>query len=648
MGGFNLFSVLPLTGYIYHRPYLTQLLDMKRPVFVVALIYATVLHCAAQKVDLDKFNFTFEFRDLPLKPLSPELRSYAVTLQTPDIVRSTFPNGALEEMVTIDGWKKVSPLLSQVLVEVKVTDVSVTAAKVLERVEILRDASGNETGKKNMYRMEIQYTFECAASLKDFKDMPISNVSIGSGNYSWETKEYGTSKEANDFYNNNRQNIMTELRTTKVKEGLGGLTATLNTNYGFPTRKEAQNLWILDSKKHPETTAQKEAWEKFKAAAATVTADQMSDDAKAKFTEVIQYFDGIATRFAADEKADKKMRYGSYYNKARIYLYLDNPQAAMKEADALIANGYDEDDGKKIRKEAEELAEKLRLNKTGSRHFTMDKLSAVATGGVPAKSQRFRVEKITETRNSESMPAVVYDKKFDYTDGALTTITITQDSKPDDVIGYVYGANDVVAKSQRIKRIENLWSHDNGLLKTYVVNYLNTLHFDNNGGRLSMMTHEDKCDKLINYYNFVYDDKGRVATVKTSRKDQGPKILGLHKVTYDDKGRVAKVDELDGEGKSVVRSFTLERAGEKVAKVNVTFQGQDPEARYEFDYDSNGNIIEQRVFRFQNKKEFKTHTYAITYAEAKGNDSVMWDSNNWIFNNLLGMRSYHDLDHPCY
>jgi hypothetical protein len=146
----------------------------------------------------------------------------------------------------------------------------------------------------------------------------------------------------------------------------------MSNNYGYPTRREAEVLWILDSKKHPEYPTQKEAWDKFKPSVAAVNANEMPASTKQTFEELLKYFDSIVAKYPADEKADKKMRYASFYNKAKIYLYLDQPESAIKEADALIANDYDPGDGKRIKKEAEALIEAFKKNNASSRHFPID------------------------------------------------------------------------------------------------------------------------------------------------------------------------------------------------------------------------------------------------------------------------------------
>lgn len=348
---------------------------MKRLPLVALLAIAAVV-CNAQKVDLDKFNFTFDYRDLPLNPLSPEFKTYSTVFSASPQIRNLYESG-IDDKVNIDGWKKVSGSPGHVVVSIVMEDMMITDVNVTDRVEETKDKDGKVTGRKYYYKTTFNYTWNGNAVVKDHKENKISDYSLGSNeSRQWASSEYSTYKAAQENYNNNRTAIRNNLLRSLVDGSLSSLSAWLSNNYGYPSRKESEVLWLCDSKKHPETVTQKEAWEKFKPAVAAVNVNEFPEATKQTFEELLKYFDSIVAKYPADEKADKKMRYGSYYNKAKIYLYLDQPENAIKEADALIANDYDPGDGKRIKKEAEALIELLKKNNATTRHFPID-LSAV-------------------------------------------------------------------------------------------------------------------------------------------------------------------------------------------------------------------------------------------------------------------------------
>jgi hypothetical protein len=62
----------------------------------------------------------------------------------------------------------------------------------------------------------------------------------------------------------------------------------------------------------------------------------------------------------------------SYYNLAKIYWYLDDPDAGLREANELVMNGFDAKDGKGLETGATNLKLQLRQAKRSSRHFRLN------------------------------------------------------------------------------------------------------------------------------------------------------------------------------------------------------------------------------------------------------------------------------------
>jgi hypothetical protein len=87
----------------------------------------------------------------------------------------------------------------------------------------------------------------------------------------------------------------------------------------------------------------------------------------------MEYFESLRTKYAGDaEKTNKKFRHCSYYAMGRIYLLLDNPEAALKEADLLVANDFDVKDADPIKKDAANMIDRFKKNGVTSTHFAID------------------------------------------------------------------------------------------------------------------------------------------------------------------------------------------------------------------------------------------------------------------------------------
>jgi len=348
---------------------------MKGKLHITAILVFLSVASYAQKVDLDRFNFTFAYRNLPNEPLSPEYNTYSVKLNSSLGLRSQFDD--VRELISVDGWKKVPGETGHVIVDFTVDDLIIRGVDIQERVDIIKDKDGKETGRKYYYLAAVDYTWAAEANVRDYKGFNIGVRSFGASS-PWKSSEFTSRSEASEYYKNNRNDIQAKLQKDHVTGATSEIRSWMNASFGYTSEKTPDILWILDSKKHPEYQAQHDQWDAFKLAVATVTPEGFSDEAKDKFAAIIKYFDEIPARFPENDKGHKKLRYAAFYNKARLYIYLDKPELAIKEADALVANDYDAADGKRLKAEAEALAVELKKNNATTRHFPIDLSKAVA------------------------------------------------------------------------------------------------------------------------------------------------------------------------------------------------------------------------------------------------------------------------------
>ncbi|HSC38047.1 MAG TPA: hypothetical protein VLD19_09260, partial [Chitinophagaceae bacterium] len=328
----------------------------------------------AQKVDLDRYNFQGSYRSLPQKPLDASYKTFSVRVEATSSVKDGFSEGSMIDAVNIEGLKKLTGN-AHINLYILFDDLMIEKADVKERIDEKKDKEGKVTSKTSYYSVEVIYSFAGRASITDYKGSSIvSNWTLADrgSKQTYNTSEYSTYSDAAKYYNNNKYELRNQFTRQSVTAALQSFTNSLNANYGYPARRDADILWILDSKKHPEQASQQAAWATFKETISTVTADEISPEARAKLLSLVQYFDSVKVKYAGTDKADKKMRYSSFYNNAKIYLYLDNPEAAIKEADGLLANDYDTGDAKYLKRLAEDMLASFKRNNINSRHFHID------------------------------------------------------------------------------------------------------------------------------------------------------------------------------------------------------------------------------------------------------------------------------------
>lgn len=341
----------------------------KITLFFALLTTASLLF--AQKVDLDRFNFRYTLRTLPTNPLPEGYKTYQFNIASSASVREVYNDDRIKQALTISGLKQTEGK-GHITINMNLGEVSLKNPELKEREEILKDKDGKETGRKKYYWIEAVYAWTGEVNVTDYKGTKLYSTTIGVGNTIWKSAENENKATPGDYYNNNKYAIRSAIATDVVSKSMQRLGNGLNRMYGYNTVTEADILWILDNKKHPENEGMKKAWANFKEAIALMNENDELTAVKEKMIPTIQYFDSLKVRITGTEKNDKKLRYSAYFSLARIYLLLDNPDAAIKEAEQLIANDYDPGDGKVLIKQAEDLKALFEKNKINTRHFPID------------------------------------------------------------------------------------------------------------------------------------------------------------------------------------------------------------------------------------------------------------------------------------
>lgn len=345
---------------------------MNRLIFT---LFAFIVACSvsAQRVDLDRFNFTASYREFPDEPLPTAYKTFNVRIEAAPSLGLGYSTVNLENSVLIDGLKKVSGT-GHVTVLAILDDIVVEKTETTERVQITKDRQNVET-RRSYFATEMVYSFSARASVYDYKGNTIlSNYILFNreDKRTYKSPEYSSSAEATNYFNNKIMDVKTNIANQLVNSVVSNLNSTLNARFGYTVRKVNDIFWVLNNKKHPEYGEQQKAWNNFKSAIVLMSPDEPLDKVREKLKPVISYYDKVKTIYTGSDKEARKLRYASYYNLAKIYIYLDDPTAAMREADALSMNDYDESDGKMLRSVAESLDLELKKNNASTRHFSMD------------------------------------------------------------------------------------------------------------------------------------------------------------------------------------------------------------------------------------------------------------------------------------
>jgi hypothetical protein len=356
----------------------------------------------AQKVDLDRFHADVSYQKLPQESVPFDKRTYGANVKTGGAIINYLSSAALYDKIYLHGWKKVeqSPTVG---VEVNLEDFVERGASVDSRTVENKDKDGKVTSRTTYYFVTARYATrgyakifgprtpvaltareleaqkkkeEAMASNRFLRNASINTsgndlnapIMLGfSGETTHKTQEYQDRKLAMRDFENNKSSIY----GNKLREFVDGAVYSVNNRvneiYGYVPVKEKELFWILDAKSE-EGATQIEAINAVKTLFATMRPDEPIDELKANMKPLIDYFDSLKSKYPADNKASRKMRYSSFYNLAKIYLLTDEPEKAMKEAQGLIANDYDARDGENLLESARQLAATFDRAQTRSRH----------------------------------------------------------------------------------------------------------------------------------------------------------------------------------------------------------------------------------------------------------------------------------------
>ncbi|WP_272021854.1 hypothetical protein [Olleya namhaensis] len=326
--------------------------------FLVPLLFLFTTLSLSQSTNLDREKVNVSYVSLPSNPvLEKENRTYSSNVSG----------------LTISGYKRESEGgtldIDFAYHGTQVEDVNVNKEKHEKK-----DKEGNVTS--------TTYTYNVTANYTSTGTMMVNNIISGAAktkNYSekevFESKDYTTYKQASDYYNNNKNNLRSKYNSAHKSTIISNAKGYLNATFGFvPYINKYDFFWILGSKKHPEFAKHHENFDKLKEIIDNMEYDEPIGELEKELEPIILYFENVVDNYQGKKKKMRKVRYASYFNLAKIYYYLDQPDKCAAYGQKIIDNDYDKSDGKYFIRISKNLKQKFEANKIETRHFEIDYL----------------------------------------------------------------------------------------------------------------------------------------------------------------------------------------------------------------------------------------------------------------------------------
>lgn len=343
---------------------------------LLAVVLLSPLFLLGQKIDLDRFKFTSQFRSLPLEGLDTSYHTYNVVIEGTKLMQPYLSDLTPEKSVQLDGWKKLEKD-GHITISVKLEDLLPESVSVNEREEIIKDRNGKETGRRKLYSQEVVYTFSAFADITDYRGAHIKNIQLADRGYkqTYRSPEFAIRQMAEAYFMVNTLTVTGQLYKNCVNRAMTSLSTRITDDFGYGEVTVTDQMWIIDTKKHPEYQAHRQAFLSASEVLFGLSANRSLEGAREKLAPAINYFESIKRKYTSTSKHDRKIRYASYYNLAVIYYYLDDPQSMQKEASGLILNDFDAKDGKNLEGGALRLKNLFLATKMNTRHFVIDTTS---------------------------------------------------------------------------------------------------------------------------------------------------------------------------------------------------------------------------------------------------------------------------------
>ncbi len=324
---------------------------MKNKLILIITLFLSI-SAFSQSVNLDREYFKTSYVRLPTHPiLEKEKRTFSSNIN-----------------LTIHGFTRIN---ANGNVDVKYTfnGTEIGEVEVKSTKHEKKDKEGNVVSTSYTYKVHVPYTSTGSVSIENSINPNDSYDNTYKEEDNYESKDFTSRGKANDFYNNNRFKIRNDHRTKHRKSIIKRIKSSLNRTYGYIIFTGQDNFWILGKKKHPEYAKHMEVYKQAEAIFAKVKSNESVEALREEFKPVIEYFEAVIPRYQGKKKRQRKMRYASYFNIAKIYYYLDQPEKAKEYGQKIIDNDYDKGDGRRMISSSESLLKSFEINKTNSSHM---------------------------------------------------------------------------------------------------------------------------------------------------------------------------------------------------------------------------------------------------------------------------------------
>jgi alpha-D-ribose 1-methylphosphonate 5-triphosphate synthase subunit PhnG len=337
---------------------------MKKILLAFFMLSTAVL--VAQSTDLDPQEYNYSYVKLPAKPiLDKKNRTYSFFVNMEGYMQYNQSKFFVQNQVNISGFEKKEKN-GYLSIEVNLITPVITSRSISTRTDSSKDRNGVV---RNTYYYTSVNTYTQSGSAKIVSsDGKINDLINFNATKNQNSTEFNSYSQAESY----QYGVSRIINSNYSQEVINRLNNVLNNDYGYQIMQGKDKFWILANKKHPEQAAHYDAYVQASNVLNKINFAEPITGFETELKTPIDYFESLIKKYTEDAKADRKIRYSAYYNLAKIYKYLDNPNKSNEFAQKLIDNGYDESDGKNMLKDNNESIALFKANNTLTTHFPVE------------------------------------------------------------------------------------------------------------------------------------------------------------------------------------------------------------------------------------------------------------------------------------
>lgn len=345
---------------------------MKKILSFLLLICVLTNYTSAQtkKINIDNMSVKINYRDIPKR--SYPLFFYYTKKVTASPSTNRFLNRApIWDKLNIPHQRHAEDYNNPpvyITIDLYFGDIQVRKSEIVER-KTEREIDGERVVSYS-YALEMEYSMPVVLTETNHKisrshtDTIISKMD----RYKYVTDAFPTPRSLMRYHDEEYGYIQNRLATQVADDAIYKADSKLRSWYNFQAMTKKDILKTMNEKKHLENRTMQLRVTELYHILQSMTHDKGIQKEQVQY--LINYFEDIPNRYTDPKlKADKQIRYMAYFNLAKIFLYLEEPDKVIEYANALDDNEHDTRAAKNLIKEANKLKEVLNSTSIKTRHF---------------------------------------------------------------------------------------------------------------------------------------------------------------------------------------------------------------------------------------------------------------------------------------